>query len=566
MIKKMLSLILISLPILDASENESIDQISLQAQALWEARDYEGAEALYEQLLTRKLPPWQQARLEYNLGSIKLAQHQMTESIGRFQKISSDRLSLPRFSRDLFLNQGIAYLQFVQAQPSQSAYNSEQILYLRNGLKALEKAQDLGCRVQQMEQEREASACSPQHMIDGWIKATLFKLDAVHQQMAQKWSETASIESLATFLSILLQQMIAEVKGLQDVNKTASSIESLIPYYQRQTESLSPIWDALKKKKFSKTQLASFDQAADAYLKALKAFQKKDIPAALSDLAHSSEKLGPLSYDDHIDLRLAHLNYDILLLQPSLTAIDIQSVQWEVDQLKEEKNQSQALEAVKEYLKLGLQALKDQDSLKARFFLLAGFGELDSLLPAKEISSLAALQQALDQANRSLQLLLLAQLIPQKSSLQEKRKQILSAAQQAVLTRADRFILAVLKDQASHYQEANGPNSGCQQSPWDQVIPLFDHGFLSAQGARELLEASSDNPQMIAAQQEQTLQDWQQALNLLMNPPQQSQQNKTGGASSSTPKNLADTFRLVQEMYLEDQAQPEPESKELHSW
>ena len=46
------------------------------------------------------------------------------------------------------------------------------------------------------------------------------------------------------------------------------------------------------------------------------------------------------------------------------------------------------------------------------------------------------------------------------------------------------------------------------------------------------------------------MKDWQEALEMLQNPPKQDQ-NKTLNS-----RNLINTFQLIQEMYQEDQAQP----------
>lgn len=98
----LIPLFFLSLPLSGSPEKESISQVSLQAEALWEAQGYEGAQALYEQLLAQPLPPWQQARLQYNLGTIRLAQHQTTEAIDEFQKIAPGQLSLPASAKIYF--------------------------------------------------------------------------------------------------------------------------------------------------------------------------------------------------------------------------------------------------------------------------------------------------------------------------------------------------------------------------------------------------------------------------------------------------------------------------------
>lgn len=560
---QLIPLILLFLPLTATPEKESISQISLQAEALWEAQGYEGAQTLYEQLLAQPLTEWQQARLQYNLGTIRLAQHQTTEAIDRFQKIAPGQLSLPRFGQNLFLNEGIAYLQYEKALAPNTPFYDQQRIYLQQSLNALNQAQEEECKLQQFEEKEKKSGCSPQHVIEEWTQSALLQLHAIDQQKAKRWMESASIESLATFLSILLQQLIAETKTFQEQTKTPTPWSS---YFQKQGESLASLWDALKQKKFSPDALVSFDHAAADYLNALKAFSKNDFAGAMSNLEHSSQKLGPLGYKENIALHLAQLNFEILLLQPSLSSSDIQIIQWGIDQLKVGKEQAEVVALIKQSLELGLEALNGKELLKARFFLLAGYGELDSLLPEKDHSAISALKDALDQANRSFQLFLIAQLIPSSDSQKEKLHAILKTEQKAVLTRAILFIPAVLKEQNSRFHTVNGPGTGCQQSPWDQVIPLFDHGFLAAQSGEKLLTDSATNMQMIAAQQEQTLYDWQQAFNLLLNPPPQSRQKQGGGASSSAPKNLAETYRLIQEMYLEDQAQKTPEHGEFHSW
>lgn len=405
----LIPLFFLSLPLSGSPEKESISQVSLQAEALWEAQGYEGAQALYEQLLARPLPPWQQARLQYNLGTIRLAQHQTTEAIDEFQKIAPGQLSLPRFGQNLFLNEGIAYLQYGKNLSPNTPFYDQQRLYLQQSLNALNQAQEEGCKLKMLEEKEKKSDCSPQQLIEGWTRTALLQLHAIDQQRTRQWMESASIESLATYLSILLQQLIAETNAFHEQTKAPDPRAS---YFQKQGESLAPLWDALKQKKFNPNELDFFNHAATDYLNALKAYNKNDFPDAVSNLAHSSQKLAPLGYKENIALHLARLNFEILLLQPSLSSGDIQIIQWGIGQLKVEKEQTQAVELIKQNIQLGLEALNDRERLKARFFLLAGFGELDSLLPEKDPSSLSALKQALDQANRSLQLFLIRQLIP----------------------------------------------------------------------------------------------------------------------------------------------------------
>lgn len=507
------------------SEEEGIEGISREAQALWWAKDYDQARALYEKLLSLPLPVWQKMRLLYNQGTIQLSQGHLNEAIHLFQTIEPYQLSLPRFTRDLYLNQGVSYLQFVKNMEQNSPFYQQQEVYLLYSLMLLEKANRVGCELQKEEGEE---ACNRQHLIEGWIAKSLMHLDVVHEQKIKHWMDNASIETLSTYLSILLQQLIAEVKQFQD--------SSWIAYFQHQAESLDFFWKSLKSKKLAKEQITLFDKAFAEYSNSLSAFKKKEISSALDALERSFEQLTPLDFKEDVDLRLAHLNYEILLLQPSITVEDVQGVQWEVKQLKIDK-----AEEINQNLQQAIVALEKKDPIQTRFYLIAGFGMLDSLLLSKDPSSTASLKSALDQANRTFTLNLLARLMPEQKMLIEQ--------QEAVLLRAASFIPAVLKEQNINYHDANHQKTSCQQSPWDQVIPLFDHGLQAAKKGA------------VAAQQEQTLQDWQQAYNLLLSPPQL---NQSSGASA--PKNYAETFRLIQEMYLEDQPKQPQETGEMHTW
>jgi hypothetical protein len=184
------------------------------------------------------------------------------------------------------------------------------------------------------------------------------------------------------------------------------------------------------------------------------------------------------------------------------------------------------------------------------------------------ITSIAILQRALNQANRALQLFLLSKLMTVESSKKSKILDIVKAQQQSILTYATPFIPSVLGEQKINYQQAKNLTTACQRSPWEQVIPLFYQGLQVAQRVEEELAATNIPPQHIITNQKQTIRDWQQALTLMLHPPQQ-QPGPSGGEttpSKATPQNLTESFRLIQEMYLEDQSQPEPQIQELHSW
>lgn len=174
-------------------------------------------------------------------------------------------------------------------------------------------------------------------------------------------------------------------------------------------------------------------------------------------------------------------------------------------------------------------------------------------------TSLLILESAVEQAKQALYVFLLAQLnAGEKEQMQGAVKQ-----QQVVLTHAAPFIPTVLREEEKSFQQANSPAAACQQFPWDQAIPLFDRGWQAAQEAKRELGKNELNPLLIAFRQKQTIKEWQQVISLLKQPPQQSSLAPSAGESSQP---LNETFRLIQEMYLQDQSQPIQLDQELHSW
>lgn len=179
----------------------------------------------------------------------------------------------------------------------------------------------------------------------------------------------------------------------------------------------------------------------------------------------------------------------------------------------------------------------------------------------KNQKSVEILQSALQQAHRALQASFIG--IATQTDEENKTKQlqaIVHTLQQDVMTFGSMFIPAVLKEQRLRFQEMKDPNNSCLQHPWDLVIPLFDEGYRLAESASQELKTNTPSFTNIQAKQEQTIIRWQQALTLLLNPP------GSNAVDQSHPVQVNDTFRQLQEMYVEDQSKPEPSIKELHSW
>jgi exonuclease VII small subunit len=550
--KQNLILLFLCLPLFLSSE-ENLSSITAKAEALWEAHDNIAASKMYEHVFSPFMPAWQQARLFYNLGTIRLSQQQTVEALTLFRKINPLDLSLPSFGRYLFLNEGIAYLQYTQTLASSLplSYDS-QIIFIEQSLQAFDQAQQLDCQEQKEEQTAEDSTsfCQPSFPLDQWIRFAWSQWETLWQQKRQRWLEQSDLESLASFLQNQLQAWMNRFTASQIPEQT-----SWLSYFRSQAESLIPVWQALQQKEFSLSQKAAFEQAFASYSNALQAFNPSNLSSAIQEWKQGIEALRPLTFQNHKNFQQARLSYEILLLQETLTVSAIKQLQAQLDALQVEQDSSAELVQTKNHLKMSLKELQAQHFLKARFFLIAGFGSFSSLIKIKNPSPASILQQALDQVYRTLQLLFLAEIIS-KDLKSSDIQSILHKQQQALLTHTVPFIPSVLREQNRLFQAKN-PSSYCQQSPWEQVIPFYDRGYQAAQHAQQQLTKNPLHFQALIADQEETIRNWQQALTLILHPPP---------SSPSTPQKWTETFNEIQEMYLEDQPQLKEQRKELHSW
>lgn len=177
-------------------------------------------------------------------------------------------------------------------------------------------------------------------------------------------------------------------------------------------------------------------------------------------------------------------------------------------------------------------------------------------LNTQEASPIDILEQTLEQAYLFQQKTLEAQL--SSTGIKEKKWDLLIAQQKKVITQALLFIPAVLKQEEAQFHQIKEQNERCQQVPWNGVIPLYDRGLRSVQFVFQKQDQSSIDFLPLIAHQTQTIQNWEEALNLLKHPPEKKE--------GSTQQKWNETFSQLQEMYLEDQSSQKEPMKELHSW
>lgn len=530
--------------------DEKISNLSSKAEALSEAHDDEAAMQIYEKLSKQSLPDWQKSRLFYNMGTIRLVQQKPDEALAIFQGIHPTALSLPHFGRNLLLNEGIAYLHYAQltALDRLSSLNL-QALFIKQALTTFDQAQNLECREELIES---IPSCQSSILLNEWVQATRIQLHHIYELKRKEWMENATVPRLASLLNISMQKLLdsMEMKGQK-------SSSSFIPYFQFQGQSLLPLWNFLEQKELKKRDKEVFEESVKAYSEALKYIGKNDFASALEQWKLSIKKLNLLTFQENREFQYAKLNYEIILLQENLSALQINDLIREFEALKIENEQITPLDKIKISLNESLKAIQAKKIEQARFYLVAGFGQLAALFKDKQSSPAAVLTKALELIKDSMQLFFLAQFIPQEAI--EQAQIILKDQGSYIFIEADSFIPAVLKRQNDLFHQSKDLDARCQETPWDQVIPLFDRGFRLEKSNQQLMSKAPFDFEALISNQAEAIKDWKEALYLILHPPKQQ-------SAESQPQKWAETFRQIQEMYLEDQSKPEQVSKELHAW
>jgi|GEM_PF-5305551 len=537
--------------VLPVKAEDNLTFLSQDARSLWDVGDEEGARSIYENLLSRSLPGWEQKRLFYNLGTLRLAQHQPIEAASYFQQIQLSDLLLPGFGRNLLINEGIADWQSFEllALTSPSSFD-RQALLIEHSLYRFAQAQRLECQIQQ----EEGDDCHRHPLLHSWIQTARLRLSAVHEQKRLHWLEEANCAYLATFLRLCLQDWIDIFQNQESPSFLTSSF---LRYFQGQVASLLPIWNALEQKKLSPEEKEVVNRATRLYLQA---WHAKDLSSTVQEIKESLEALEPLAFQDETPLNKVRLSAEILLLQESLSPSALHRLLYQFESLNVEKEKAKSLKHIQEYLNRSLEELKAHHLIEARFFLLTALTPLASLFKPKEETPSLILKQAIEAANRAYITFYLSTRMAKTSSTQREMKTLLERQQQAIREVAWPWVSAVLKEQRQRFHARKEGSSTCQESPWDRVIPLYDRGYRAVQRAERELNFPFPDRQVITSHQQETIQKWEEALNLISQPPRKK------GEKASSSEHLMENFCLIQEMSLEDQPHSKQESKELHSW
>jgi hypothetical protein len=502
--------------ILLASQEEQL------AEAFFAAHAYEMASQFYDQKLSESPPQWQLPILLYNLGTIKLAQNQWNQAQKNFDAIKWNDLASPQLLPQLLAQQGV--LELRQA----TSNDVEQKRYLiQSSQQYFRAAKRASCAIQQLQDPLLLSCPLP------------FELNLLSAQVNFELRQISHVQRAALLhihAATLLKKGLERLLNFWEIPDQLELQNTYLTYFLQSSQTLMPLWDILRPS--GTEQIAAFENAFKFYLTALKALQQKDQKSAYQAIKEAKSAL------DSVENQVQEiwLDYHLLLTQSQLLLPALQQLKQKT-LLENDVNLDQSIEALQ----------KEQTWVARIFLTLSLYAFEDQFLQNTHPQGpYAILQHALITGQRALNLNRLLQLAHRANMTPEIQPSIVKLQQQAV-TKADPFIAAALTQSKEAFSQLG--QQSCQQSTWEQTIPLFEKGYQSATLAADALDKNL--AQKALPEQETMVLAWQKALKILQNPPLK-EQNR----SSDTNQVLQN----LEEMQLNDGLRKMPSSKEILQW
>ncbi|MCE2982771.1 MAG: VWA domain-containing protein [Parachlamydia sp.] len=243
----------------------TINQEGNRAIALTEARDLEGAEALFEGLGQKKLPDWQQALVLYDLGIVQLLKQEWIQALDVFKSIPRANISTPELLRSLTLNKAFAALgqaKWLATLPENDL--QEELYFVWRSKADLQEVRHIDCRIQNMEG---ADSCTLSWQVEAGIEQALYQEKNIRERQYTRFIKEASVRDLKFLL----------MQGLKKILLN-----------EEEASTLKPLWNQLTKLKEGEGAHAAFQK--EAYEEALQKITL-DPPLSALEEAHLEARL-----------------------------------------------------------------------------------------------------------------------------------------------------------------------------------------------------------------------------------------------------------------------------------
>lgn len=523
-----LFLFLAALHAKDLSESQS-------AQEAFYFGSYGKAEDLYKRLLLHPIPEWQRGIIYYNLGTIKLAEKNWEASLSQYKAILISEIGSLYLYRYLQTNEGFAHLGLVQAlwENPTVADEEQQIYEIQEALANFSTAASIECLLEQGEQEKR---CERPADIESLEKVANWMIERARQVQRD------DILKNANFAKGLLL-IIESLKNLIKIFDVAEN-KIYLPYLSYQGRKIDLLWDPVEKKtenpQFSKSLKDAREQFREI-LNNLNNYHLKESKANLEELKKRLEELYRFSIPNASTQLLTKLIFSLQLMLTSdnlsLATFDelLALLDTSKDLIKDDEN-------VNLWLNQAKTNIADNNKILALIYLWGSYYSIEDMLnrqqTSKEAGPVFILGQALTNAKRALRLMRLSSKVEMNPQIESIVKKSIDKA----LDEAQLFEPNVFQSQLTNYKI----NKMCQDSPWNEVIPLFEKGYQEALLAKTKF-GDPVNISPVLDKQNNTVNSWTKALLMLLQPPSptsEENQKQQGDNQNALPR--------LEEMELQD--------------
>lgn len=528
-----------------------------QADAYFEAKEYDRSYELYSSLLKEKLAPWQQARLRYNLATILMWKGEAEKAAAQFAEVPYSIEETPYLARALLTN--LAILNFRMARAALSSGGgglesySRAFFYLRAALGDVDRAEMADCRLQEV---KGSSGCEMENDLKILRKAIKNQYAVVLDHFGDaKIAEASPKEGIPYLITgtNLAESHLDFLESIPEKNPLKKAYNNL---FARDMQAWGLLWKSQEEKV---AELASAHKAFDegTHLLSEEKYSESRL-AFLEAEAKLTELMQELWGDDPLTelLRQMLVAYQYALDQhpiQSSTLYQLVARQQQVNELAEGNLDgmefltfsNQQLDAALEYARKGETDSSQLYLLEARQWLLR---LLRSEQPNPEEILEASLQDQVHALN-------LNHVLNRDENRVKDQESLLKGAQGFTLQTAVPFLEAVLEKEVREWPER------CQCKPWNRVIPLFLKGETAAKLAESYLKQDPDDPQGMR-KQEEAVKYWKEALHALRHPEKEEKKDDKEEKRQEEPpppqeegeekQPIEEVMRQLQKMHRDD--------------
>ena len=571
-----------------------IDQDIRLAQAFYETSEYRRARQIYEELLKDNKSSWQRNELLYNIATVLMAEGKFDEALTQYNEISTEADLSPLLNKRL--QQNIAWIHLLQAMNQAAMVNENPnatvedyrkgIFLFREALDSIQDAQKAACKLALL---KGYDSCELDLVLKEMGETAKVQFTLFLQKFEDYQLVHVGVRDGIPLLFSIVNNAQNDLNVLQNKNLSEKMKEHYLQYYLQLENRRLFYWNLLKEKieqdPAHAEERKDFFEAEEFFLQFIQQMKQGDFEQAQQALNQTIESLNTLmrvifgNEPLPVILRKLLASYTIALLQEPLQQSALLSLQNEQTQFKSFLS-SENFSPVEKNLSLAVKALDQAKTNDARLFAEEAQHLIKQMVRRHEITQkevpATILEQGIEDQEWALMMNRLGQQI--NENLSSEASEIVARSQTSVFQTVQQFTEVVIKYQQNEFQNASDPQLRCQDSPWDEVIPLFDQGYQDAKQAQDLL--TKDYLRTAASLQEKVLKSWREALRLMREPKKKRKEKPEKTAEepaapkeepSQQPKEeLNQTLRLLQEMEHDDQSQPKldviPNKQELKPW